>query len=154
MKKITPSLWFDKDLKKIIEYYKSIFPEAKFGPIQTLSETPSGTVETGSMEIFGQEFNLMTAGPIFKFNESVSFSLSCKDQKEVDYYWNALTANGGEESQCGWLKDKYGLSWQIVPEALEKIMSKGTQEQRQAVMQAFLKMKKFDIKKLEEAFKG
>ena len=152
MSKITPFLWFDKNLKEITDFYVSVFPEAKVESDGELSDTPSGDVEMATITIFGQELRLMTAGPMFKFNESISFVVSCEDQKEIDYYWKALTAGGGQESQCGWLKDKYGLSWQIVPTALEKLMMKGTPEQRQRVTQAFLKMKKFDIKGLEEAF--
>lgn len=154
MKKITPFLWFDKNMKEIIDYYLSIFPGAKVQDNGTLSDTPSGDVETATLEIFGQEFSLMTAGPTFKFNEAISFIVNCENQEEVDYYWEKLTANGGTESQCGWLKDKYGLSWQIVPTALGELMSKGDSEQKGRVVQAFLQMKKFDIKKLEEAFNG
>lgn len=152
MKKITPFLWFDKNMKEITDFYLSVFPDARVTSDGNLSDTPSGDVEMATLEIFGQELRLMTAGPMFKFNESISFVVDCKDQAEVDYYWSKLTADGGQESQCGWLKDKYGLSWQIVPAALEKLMMKGTPEQKQRVTQAFLKMRKFDIKKLEEAF--
>ncbi len=154
MKKITPSLWFDKNLKEITNYYLSIFPDAKLESSGTLSDTPSGDVETATLEIFGQEFSLMTAGPMFKFNEAISFVINCEDQKEIDYYWEKLTTNGGQEGQCGWCKDKYGLSWQVVPNALGELMSKGDEEQRGRVTQAFLKMKKFDIAGLEEAFRG
>lgn len=152
MKKITPFLWFDKNLKEIIDYYLSIFPDAKLESNGSLSDTPSGDVEMASLEIFGQELSLMTAGPLFKFNEAISFVINCKDQKEVDYYWEKLTTNGGSEGQCGWVKDKYGLSWQIVPEAFGEMMSSGTKEQIGQVTQAFLKMQKFDIQKLQEVF--
>lgn len=152
MKKITPFLWFDKNLKEITDYYISIFPGTKLKSQGALSDTPSGDVETATLEILGQEFSLMTAGPMFKFNEAISFVVNCEDQKEIDYYWEKLTANGGTESQCGWLKDKYGLSWQIVPNALEELMSKGDEKQKGQVVQAFLKMKKFDIAGLEKAF--
>ena len=106
------------------------------------------------MEILGQEFNMMTAGPMFKFNEAISFVISCEDQKEVDYYWEKLTTNGGSEGQCGWVKDKYGLSWQVVPEGFGEMMSSGNEEQIGRLTQAFLKMKKFDIQKLREAYEG
>lgn len=152
--KITPFLWFDKNLKEITDFYLSVFPGATLRNAGSLSDTPSGDVETATLEIFGQELNLMTAGPMFKFNEAISFVISCEDQKEVDYYWNKLTAGGGSESSCGWLKDKYGLSWQVVPSALGDLMSRATDEQRGRVTQAFLKMKKFDIAGLEKAFKG
>lgn len=152
MKKITPFLWFDKNLKEIKDYYLSIFPDSKFESNGTLSDTPSGEVETGTLEILGQEFSVMTAGPTFKFNEAVSFVINCEDQKEVDYYWEKLTTNGGAESQCGWCKDKYGLSWQVVPKALGELMSKGSDKQKGQIVQAFMKMKKFDVAGLEKAF--
>lgn len=154
MSKILPYLWFDKNLKEIIAYYTAIFPDIKVKTTGTLSDTPSGEVETATVEILGQEFGMMTAGPLFKFNESVSFVINCDDQKEVDYYWNALTTNGGEESQCGWCKDKYGLSWQITPVALNDMMSSSNKEAIGRVVQAFMKMKKLDLKTLEEAFNG
>ncbi len=152
MKKITPFLWFDKNLKEITDFYISVFPDAKVMSDGSLSDTPSGDVEMATLEIFGQELSLMTAGPMFKFTEAISFVVNCENQKEVDYYWEKLIADGGSESQCGWLKDKYGLSWQVVPSALGDLMSKATPKQKGAITQAFLKMKKFDIKKLEEAF--
>lgn len=154
MKKITPFLWFDKNLKEITNFYISVFPDAKVTSNGELSDTPSGDVEMASMEIFGQELSLMTAGPMFKFNEAISFVIDCDSQEEIDYYWSKLTADGGSEGQCGWLKDKYGLSWQVVPGELQRLMSQGSDEQRKRVTQAFLAMKKFDIKKLQEAFEG
>jgi predicted 3-demethylubiquinone-9 3-methyltransferase (glyoxalase superfamily) len=154
MQKITPFLWFEKDMKGIITYYRSIFPDMKILSGGELDETPSGSVQIKTVSIFGQELTLMAAGPEFKFNESFSLVISCKDQAEIDYYWERLTADGGKESQCGWCKDKYGLSWQVVPDAMTEMMSKGTKEQIGRVTQAFLKMKKFDIKVLEKAFNG
>jgi predicted 3-demethylubiquinone-9 3-methyltransferase (glyoxalase superfamily) len=152
MSHITPFLWFDTNLKEITDFYLSVFPESKVTSKGVLSDTPSGNVETATIEILGQKFQMMTAGPLFHFTEAISFVVSCKDQVEVDYYWNALTSNGGSESQCGWLKDKYGLSWQIIPEAFERMMSTGTKEQTGRVTQAFLQMKKFDVAVLEAAF--
>ena len=152
MKKLTPFLWFDKNLKEIVDYYAAIFPGTKQTSGGELSDTPSGNVEMATIEILGQELSLMTAGPMFKFNEAVSFVVKCEDQKEIDYYWNALTTNGGQESQCGWCKDKYGLSWQIVPSAMDKMMSSGNKEKIGRVTQAFLKMKKFDIATLQAEF--
>lgn len=149
-KKITPFLWFDKNLKEITDFYISVFPEAKITSNGTLSDTPSGNVETATLEIFGQELNMMTAGPMFKFNEAISFVISCKNQEEVDYYWEKLTA-GGSESQCGWLKDKYGLSWQVVPTALQKALGDSDREKAGRAMQAMLKMKKIIIADLENA---
>ncbi|HTK33398.1 MAG TPA: VOC family protein [Candidatus Paceibacterota bacterium] len=154
MQKITPFLWFDKKMKEITDYYISIFPGAKVTSKGELSDTPSGEVEMATLEIFGQELSMMTAGPMFKFNEAVSFVINCKDQAEIDYYWDKLTANGGQESMCGWCKDKYGLSWQVVPDTMSEMMSTGTKEQIGRVTQAFLKMKKFDLKTLQEAFEG
>jgi predicted 3-demethylubiquinone-9 3-methyltransferase (glyoxalase superfamily) len=153
MKKITPFLWFDKNLKEITDFYLSVFPEAKLIVNGTLSDTPSGEVEMATLEIFGQELSLMTAGPIFKFNEAISFVIRCDNQKEIDYYWNKLSAVP-EAEQCGWLKDKYGLSWQIVPTIMDKMMSSGDIEKIGRVTQAFLKMKKFDITVLQMAFNG
>jgi predicted 3-demethylubiquinone-9 3-methyltransferase (glyoxalase superfamily) len=153
MKKITPFLWFDKNLKEIIDFYLSVFPDAKVTSQGELSDTPSGNVETATIEIFGQELNLMTAGPMFKFTEAISFVISCKDQAEVDYYTGKLSFVP-ESEQCGWVKDKYGLSWQIVPTLLEKLLSSGNEEKSARVVQAFLKMKKFDIQGLQDAFDG
>lgn len=149
MQKITPFLWFDKNLKEITDFYKSVFPEAIITSNGELSDTPSGNVEMATMEIFGQKLSMMTAGPMFKFNEAISFVINCQDQDEVDYYWNALTANGGQEGQCGWLKDKYGLSWQIVPTKMGELMAGGDKAKIDRITQAFLKMKKFDIAELE-----
>lgn len=152
MKKITPFLWFDKNLKEIINFYSSVFPGLKILSKGELSDTPSGEVETATIEILGQELSLMTAGPMFKFNESISFVVSCDNQKEIDYYWNAFTSNGGQESQCGWCKDKYGLSWQVVPAIMNTMMASGDKEKIGRVTQAFLKMKKFDIQTLEDVY--
>lgn len=152
MKKITPFLWFDKNLKEITDFYLSVFPDAKIRSNGSLSDTPSGEVEMATMEILGQEFSMMTAGPTFKFNESISFMIMCDTQEEIDYYWNALTQNGGQESQCGWCKDKYGLSWQVVPNLMNTMMASGNKEKIGRVTQAFLKMKKFDIQTLKDAF--
>jgi predicted 3-demethylubiquinone-9 3-methyltransferase (glyoxalase superfamily) len=154
MKKITPFLWFDKNLKEITNFYLSVFPGSTVRSDGTLSDTPSGEVEMATLNIFGQELSLMTAGPTFKFNEAVSFVIDCEDQAEVDYYWEKLTSDGGQESECGWCKDKYGLSWQVVPKAFAKMMTTGNKEGIGRATQAMLKMKKLDIAKLEQAFKG
>ena len=154
MQKITPFLWFEKDAKKVADYYASIFKDSKIKNVTTISDTPSGTVEIVTIELFGQDFTLMSAGPLFKFTEAISFIIDCKDQKEVDYYWEKLTANGGEESMCGWLKDRYGLSWQVIPKKLNQLMSDKNKEKARRVTQAMLQMKKIDIKKLEQAHEG
>ena len=154
MQKITPFLWFEKYASKIAKYYTSIFKDSKIKNSTIIDETPSGTVEIVTIELFGQDFTLMSAGPQFKFTEAISFVVDCNDQKEVDYYWEQLTADGGAESMCGWLKDKYGLSWQIVPEQLNKLMADKDKEKARRVTQAMLKMKKIDIKKLQQAYEG
>ncbi len=152
MKKLTPFLWFDKDMKGIVNFYKSVFPDMKVSSGGELEDTPSGSVQMASIEIMGQELSLMTAGPMFKFNEAISMMITCDTQEEIDYYWNALTADGGSEGPCGWLKDKYGLSWQIAPNAMNRMMKEGTKEQIKRVTEAFMKMKKFDIKTLEDVY--
>lgn len=119
--KITPCLWVDNDANAVAEYYLSIFKEGKLKEYHKFENPPnefsseSNSFETAVIEIVGIEFSILAAGPFFKFNEAVSFVINCKDQAEVDYYWDALTTNGGEEGVCGWCKDKYGLSWQVVP---------------------------------------
>ena len=154
MQKIIPFLWFEKDAMKVAKYYCSIFKDSKIKNSTIISDTPSGTVEIVTVALFGRDFTLMSAGPLFKFNEAISFVVDCKDQKEVDYYWKKLTADGGEESMCGWLKDKYGLSWQIVPQQLNILMGDKNKEKAGRVTQAMLKMKKIDIKKLQRAYDG
>ena len=154
MQKITPFLWFDKDAMKIAEYYTSIFKNSEIKNSTTMSDTPSGTVEIVTIELFGQDFTLMSVGPLFKFTEAVSFVIDCDNQEEVDCYWEKLTADGGEESVCGWLKDKYGLSWQVVPKRLGELMGDSDREKAGRVQQAMLKMKKIDITGLEKAYKG
>lgn len=148
--KITPFLWFDKDLPKIIKYYKSIFPDLKVVGGNKLSDTPSGNVQIATIKLAGREYQMMAAGPMFKFNESFSLVISCEDQKEVDYYWKKLTANGGAESACGWCKDKYGLSWQVVPKQLLKLMSHKDKEVRNYAQGQMMKMKKIIIKDLSK----
>lgn len=120
--KITPCLWVEKDAKSVVDYYLSIFKDGKLKDYRRFENTPgadgsgsSGHFETAVVELAGIEFSILAAGPMFKFNEAVSFVINCKDQAEVDYYWDALTTNGGQEGPCGWCKDKYGLSWQVVP---------------------------------------
>jgi predicted 3-demethylubiquinone-9 3-methyltransferase (glyoxalase superfamily) len=153
MKKITPFLWFDKNLKEITDFYISVFPNAKLHSNGALSDTPSANVEMATLEIFGQELSLMTAGPLFKFTEAISFVIRCEDQAEIDYYTEKLSAVP-EAEQCGWIKDKYGLSWQIVPTVMDTMMSSGDKEKIGRVTQAFLKMKRFDIATLQAAFDG
>jgi predicted 3-demethylubiquinone-9 3-methyltransferase (glyoxalase superfamily) len=154
--KITPHLWFDKEAREAAEFYVSVFPNSKVTNITTLHNTPSppaGDTDIVSFELDGQSFMAISAGPLFKFNEAISFIVSCEDQKEVDYFWGKLSAVP-ESEQCGWLKDKYGLSWQIVPTAMDEMMAKGTPEQIDRVTQAFLPMKKIDLAKLKEVYEG
>lgn len=153
MPKITPHLWFDKEAKEAAEFYTSIFPNSEITSSSTITDTPSGDTDIVSFELDGQAFMAISAGPLFKFNEAISFIVSCKDQPEVDYYWEKLSAVP-EAEQCGWCKDKYGVSWQIVPDSMNKMLSSGTPEQIERVTQAFLKMKKFDIAILERAAAG
>jgi predicted 3-demethylubiquinone-9 3-methyltransferase (glyoxalase superfamily) len=153
MQKITPHLWFDKEAKEAAEFYTSVFPNSKITNITTLHDTPSGDCDVVSFELSGQPFMAISAGPLFKFNEAISFIIPCETQDEIDYYWEKLSAVP-EAEQCGWLKDKYGLSWQVSPTVLGEMMKNGTREQIDRVTQAFLPMKKFDIAALNRAYKG
>ena len=153
MKPITPHLWFDKEAKEAAEFYCSVFPNSKITNVMTLRDTPSGDCDVVAFELRGQPFMAISAGPLFKFNESISFMVDCETQQEIDYYWEKLSAVPAAE-QCGWLKDKYGLSWQIVPTALDDMMQNGTGDQVARVTKAFLKMKKFDLALLQRAFEG
>lgn len=154
MQKITPFLWFEKDAMKVAQYYTSIFKDAKIKESNQISDTPSGTVEVVSIELFGQNFTLMSAGPEFKFTEAISFVIDCDNQEEVDYYWEKLTANGGEESMCGWLKDKYGVSWQVTPHRLTELTGSSDKEKAARATQAMLTMKKIVIADIEKAYNG
>jgi predicted 3-demethylubiquinone-9 3-methyltransferase (glyoxalase superfamily) len=160
MQKITPFLWFNDNADEAVKFYTSIFKKSKIGKIARYDEAgekaagrPAGSVMTIEFEIEGQDFIALNGGPHFKFNEAVSFVVSCKTETEVDYYWNKLSA-GGEEVQCGWLKDKFGLSWQIVPTILGELMSDKDPVKSQRVMEAMLKMVKLDINKLKAAYAG
>ncbi len=153
MKKITPHLWFDKEAKQAAEYYVSVFPNSKINNVTTIHNTPSGDTDIVSFMLAGQPFMAISAGPLFKFNESMSFIVPCEDQKEIDYYWQKLSADPKAE-QCGWCKDKFGLSWQIVPTIMNEMMGSGDPKRIARVTQAFLKMKKFDIAKLKAAAEG
>ena len=149
MKKITPFLWFDTQAEEAMNFYVSVFKNSK---VLGVSRGPDGRAQSVNFELEGQEFTGFNAGPEFKFNEAISFFVDCKTQAEVDELWNKLTADGGEESQCGWLKDKYGLSWQIIPSALGQLMGDPDPVKAQRVMQAMLKMRKIDIAGLQQAY--
>lgn len=151
--KIVPHLWFDKEAIEAAEFYCAIFPNSSISSKSVIKDTPSGDAETVSFNLSGQEFQAISAGPYFKFNESISFQVFCETQEEIDHYWDKLSAEPAAE-QCGWLKDKYGLSWQIIPAVLGELMGSGDAEITARVTQAFLQMKKFDIVALQNAFDG
>jgi predicted 3-demethylubiquinone-9 3-methyltransferase (glyoxalase superfamily) len=153
IQKITPCLWVEtKDAKAVVDYYLSIFKDGKLKEHHQYKNPPEaggGDFETAVMEINGIEFSILAAGPFFKFNESVSFVINCKDQAEVDYYWNALTTNGGQESSCGWCKDKYGLSWQIVPVEYFDLINSSDPKVKEKAMTNTLKQKKIILSELK-----
>ena len=151
MKKITPFLWFDTQAEEAMNFYVSVFKNSK---VNGVSRGPDGKVFTVSFELDGQEFMALNAGPQFKFNEAISIFVNCEDQAEVDELWTKLTADGGEESMCGWLKDKYGLSWQIIPKQLGELMGDPDADKAQRVTQAMLQMRKIDVAGLERAYDG
>ncbi len=151
MQKITPFLWFETEAQEAANYYKSVFnKESEPAKGTTLDNTPSGSVQIININILGQEMTLMSAGPFKKFNEAISFVVSCDNQEEVDYYWEKLSSDKSAE-QCGWCKDKFGVSWQIVPKRLNELMSDSDKEKANRVTQAMLKMKKIVISELEDA---
>ncbi len=159
MQKITPFLWFDHQAEEAAKFYTSVFENSKVGKIIRYDEAsakaaggPVGSVLTIEFEIEGQKFTALNGGPEFKFNEAISFVVNCDTQKEVDYFWEKLTADGGQESHCGWLKDKFGVSWQIVPTILIEMLQDKNSEKSERVMKAMLEMQKIDIKILKEAY--
>jgi predicted 3-demethylubiquinone-9 3-methyltransferase (glyoxalase superfamily) len=157
MQKITPFLWYDDKAEEAATFYVSIFKNSKVLSVTRYGEAgpgQKGTVMVVEFQIEGQEFVALNAGPLFKFTEAISFVINCETQEEVDYFWEKLTADGGAESMCGWLKDKYGLSWQVVPTILTDLMKDKDAEKSQRVMKAMLKMKKMDIGKLKKAAEG
>jgi predicted 3-demethylubiquinone-9 3-methyltransferase (glyoxalase superfamily) len=158
--KITSCLWFDDKAEEAAKFYTSIFEGSKIGAITTYDEEgakvsgqPQGSVMTVDFELNGQKFVALNGGPVFKFTEAISFVVNCKSQKEVDYFWERLTA-GGEEVQCGWLKDRYSLSWQVVPTVLNEMLQDKDREKSQRAMAAMLKMKKIDVAELKRAYDG
>jgi len=145
MSKVTPFLWFDVPLDEPIAWYRSVFPN-----MTVLSRTPA----MATFEIEGQRFHALNGGPKHRFNEAISFMIDCEDQAEVDHYWERLTADGGEESMCGWLRDRYGLSWQVIPRALGQYLGDPDRERAARAMEAMLKMRKIDVAELERAAVG
>jgi len=153
MQKITPCLWFDTEGEEAATFYTTVFPHSRIVEVThygSAGPRTEGTVMTVSFELDGQPFTALNGGPDFTFNEAISFEVRCKDQEEVDYFWNALS-EGGEEGPCGWLKDRYGVSWQIVPTVLIELLADPDREKSQRVMAAMLKMGKIEIDALERA---
>jgi len=154
MQKIVPFLWFDNQAEEAAKFYTSIFKNSKVGQVTRYGEAgpgPEGSVMTASFELEGMEFTALNGGPLFKFTEAISFVVHCSSQEEVDELWEKLT-EGGEEGPCGWLKDRYGLSWQIVPTALVEMLNDPDPEKSKRVTEAMLKMKKIDINTLRQAY--
>ena len=157
MQKITPFLWYDDKAEEAANFYVSIFKNSKVLSLTRYGEAgpgPKGSVLTAAFELEGQKFVALNGGPHFKFTEAVSFVVNCATQEEVDYFWEKLLDGGGKESQCGWLKDKYGLSWQIVPTVLPELLQDKDPEKANRVMQAMMKMIKIDIETLKRAAGG
>jgi predicted 3-demethylubiquinone-9 3-methyltransferase (glyoxalase superfamily) len=160
MQKITPFLWFDSNAEEAVNHYVSVFKNSKIGEVSRYDEAgakvsgrPEGSAMVVNFHLEGQQFMALNGGPHFKFTEAVSFLVDCKTQEEVDYFWKKLS-EGGEEQPCGWLKDKYGLSWQIVPTVLGEMLSDPDSGKSQRVMEAMLQMKKIDIAALKKAYQG
>jgi predicted 3-demethylubiquinone-9 3-methyltransferase (glyoxalase superfamily) len=159
-KTITPCLWFDTQAEEAANFYVSVFKDSRVGKIarfgkvgQDVHGKKPGTVMTVEFTLGGQPFIALNGGPQFKFTEAVSFTVYCDTQDEIDYFWKALS-QGGQESQCGWLKDKYGMSWQVAPSVLPKMMADPDEKKSERVMGAFLKMKKFDLAAIKRAYDG
>lgn len=160
--KISPCMWFDDQAEEAVAIYTSIFPNSTIVNVSRYGEAgyeqhrkPAGTVMTVAFELNGQAFTALNGGPMFKFNEAISFQVNCETQEEVDHYWGELSKGGDEKAQmCGWLKDKYGVSWQIVPRVLIEMMNDPDSEKSGRVMEAMLKMKKIEVEKLKEAYAG
>jgi predicted 3-demethylubiquinone-9 3-methyltransferase (glyoxalase superfamily) len=157
MPTITPFLWFDTQAEDAATLYTSVFKNSRIGRIARYGAAgpgPKGSVMTVEFQIEGKSFIALNGGPQFKFTEAISFVVGCETQEEIDALWAQLTADGGKASQCGWLKDKFGLSWQIVPNALGRLMSDPDPEKSKRVMNALLQMEKLDLSKLQQAFDG
>jgi predicted 3-demethylubiquinone-9 3-methyltransferase (glyoxalase superfamily) len=158
MQKISPFLWYAKDAEEAAAFYASVFPDSRVVRVTALaSESPSGpagSVKVVEFELCGQSFTAMTAGPMDPFNHAISFAVSCDDQAELDRYWNALLGNGGQAEQCGWLKDRWGVSWQIVPKAMGELMGGADKAGAKRASDAMMKMVKLDIAALKAAYAG
>lgn len=155
MQKITPFLWFNDNAEEAVEFYMSVFPHSKVVAVARYNEAgpgPNGGVMTVEFELEGQRFIALNGGPQFPFTEAVSFVVNCKNQDEIDRIWKALLEGGGQPVQCGWLRDRFGLSWQVVPTMLTELLRNGDPEQSRRVMETMLKMVKIDIRALEDAY--
>ncbi|QDT37247.1 VOC family protein [Stratiformator vulcanicus] len=156
--KVTPCLWFDNEGEEVAEFYTSVFPNSSIDYVnRSTIEWPGGKVGDALLIEFslaGQPYQALNGGPQEPFNDRISLSVSCKDQEEVDYFWDALTSDGGEPVMCGWLKDKFGVRWQIVPEPLERMLRDQDSEKVRRAMEAMLQMVKLDLAELEQAFEG
>lgn len=159
--KIEPHLWFETRAEEAARFYVSVFDNSEIGRIlhytdegQDIHGMPAGSVMTIEFMIEGQKFTALNGGPVFKFTEAISFIINCETQEEIDYYWEQLTANGGEESMCGWLKDKFGVSWQVVPIVLTEMMADPDMDKVKRMTHAMFTMKKLDIEILKQAFEG
>jgi predicted 3-demethylubiquinone-9 3-methyltransferase (glyoxalase superfamily) len=156
MQKISPFLWFDDQAEEAMNFYVSIFKNSKVGNVTRYGDAgpgPKGSVMTASFELEGQQFTALNGGPQFKFTEAISFVVNCETQEEVDGLWGKLS-EGGQTQQCGWLKDKFGLSWQIIPSVLVELISAPDPQKSQRVMEAMLQMTKIDIARLRQAYEG
>jgi len=162
MQKISPCLWFDNNAEEAVAFYVSIFKNVKIGNVTRygkegyeIHKREEGTVMTVDFELEGQKFLALNGGPVFKFNEAISFQIYCETQEEVDYYWEKLTERGDKKAQqCGWLKDQYGVSWQVVPSILVKMLQDKDSSKSERVMKAMLQMQKLDISTLRKAYQG
>jgi predicted 3-demethylubiquinone-9 3-methyltransferase (glyoxalase superfamily) len=162
VQKISPCLWFDSEAEQAAQFYTGIFKNSRIVTITRYGKAgfeihhrPAGSVMTVSFELDGQKFTALNGGPLFKFNEAISFQVHCETQKEIDYYWEKLSAGGDPKAQqCGWLKDKYGLSWQVVPTIVGELFKDENSAKSQRAMEAMLRMKKLDIAELKKAFAG
>jgi predicted 3-demethylubiquinone-9 3-methyltransferase (glyoxalase superfamily) len=162
IQKITPCLWFDDQAEEAAKFYTAIFNNSKIVSMTRYGEAghevhgrPAGTVMTVAFELDGHAFTALNGGPIFKFNEAISFQVSCETQEELDYYWEKLSEGGDREAQqCGWLKDKYGASWQVIPNVLLEMLTNPDSKKSQRVMKSMLRMKKIDIEELKRAYDG
>jgi len=162
MQNIMPCLWFDSQAEEAARFYASIFKESRIGKVtrygkegREIHGREAGSVLTVEFEIEGQTFVALNGGPAFKFNEAISFMVNCETQQEIDYYWEKLSEGGDEKAQqCGWLKDKFGVSWQIVPEGVDELVGDPNSEKSQRAFKAMLQMKKLDIEKLKRAYEG